>query len=102
PIKPVADGDEVFGLQIIATPGHTPGHICVFDPVGSLLVVGDAMNNINNKLGGSNPQYTTDMAQAIESVKKLAALKFEKAVFGHGDPIEQGASAAVTKLADTL
>jgi glyoxylase-like metal-dependent hydrolase (beta-lactamase superfamily II) len=101
-IKPVADGDEVFGLQIIATPGHTPGHICVFDPVGSLLIVGDAMNNINNKLGGSNPQYTTDMAKATESVKKLAGLKFEKAVFGHGDPIEQAASATVAKLASTL
>jgi glyoxylase-like metal-dependent hydrolase (beta-lactamase superfamily II) len=101
-IKPAADGDEVFGLQIIATPGHTPGHICVFDPVGLLLVVGDAMTNINNKLGGSNPQYTTNMAQANESVKKLAGLKFEKAVFGHGEPIEQGASDAVIKLASTL
>jgi glyoxylase-like metal-dependent hydrolase (beta-lactamase superfamily II) len=101
-IKPVADGDEVFGLRIIATPGHTPGHISVFDPVGLFLVVGDAMTNINNKLSGSNPQYTSNMAQANESIKKLAALKFEKAVFGHGEPIEQGASAAVAKLASTL
>lgn len=60
------------------------------------------MTNINNKLSGSNPQYTTNMAQANESIKKLAALKFEKAVFGHGEPIEQGASAAVAKLAGTL
>jgi len=102
PIKPVGDGDEVFGLRIIATPGHTPGHISVLDPVGSLLVVGDAMTNINNNLGGSNPQYTANMAQANESVKKLAALKFEKAVFGHGEPIEQGAAVAVAKLAGTL
>jgi glyoxylase-like metal-dependent hydrolase (beta-lactamase superfamily II) len=98
----VKDGEEVFGLQIIATAGHTPGHISVLDPVGSLLVVGDAMGNVNHRLSGSNPQYTADMAQATQSVKKLAALTFAKAVFGHGDPIDQDASAAVATLARTL
>jgi glyoxylase-like metal-dependent hydrolase (beta-lactamase superfamily II) len=102
PLTPVTDGEEVFGLRIIATPGHTPGHISVLDPVGSLLVVGDAMGNVNHRLSGSNPQYTTDMAQANQSVKKLAALTFAKAVFGHGDPLEQDASAAVATLARTL
>jgi glyoxylase-like metal-dependent hydrolase (beta-lactamase superfamily II) len=101
-IKPVADGEEVFGLRIIATPGHTPGHICVLDPVGGLLVVGDAMGNRERTLTGPNPQYTVDMAQAHQSIKKLAGLKFEKAMFGHGEPLEQGAAAAVAKLASTL
>ena len=95
---PVKDGEEVFDLQIIATPGH----ISVLDPVGSLLVVGDAMGNVNHRLSGSNPQYTADMAQANQSIKKLAALTFAKAVFGHGDPIDQDASAAVATLARTL
>jgi hypothetical protein len=30
------------------------------------------------------------MAQAHQSVKKLANLKFERAVFGHGEPIDKG------------
>jgi glyoxylase-like metal-dependent hydrolase (beta-lactamase superfamily II) len=101
-LTPVTDGEEVFGLQILATPGHTPGHISVLDPVGSLLVVGDAMGNMNRRLSGSHPQYTADMAQANQSVKKLAALTFAQAVFGHGDPLEQDASAAVATLARTL
>jgi len=102
PLKAVGDNDEVFGLRVIATPGHTPGHICVFDPVGSLLILGDAMNNIDNKLAGPNPQYTTDMVQARQSVKKLSKLKFQHAVFGHGEPINMGASQAIAKLAGTL
>jgi glyoxylase-like metal-dependent hydrolase (beta-lactamase superfamily II) len=102
PIKAVADNDEVFGLRMIATPGHTPGHICVFDPAGSLLILGDAMNNIGDKLAGPNPQYTADMAQAHQSVKKLAKLKFQRAVFGHGEPIDNGASQAIAKLAGSL
>jgi glyoxylase-like metal-dependent hydrolase (beta-lactamase superfamily II) len=101
PIKAVDDNDEVFGLRVIATPGHTPGHVCVFDPAGSLLILGDAMNNID-KLAGPNPQYTADMPQAYQSVKKLAKLKFERAVFGHGEPIDKGASQAIAKLAGSL
>jgi glyoxylase-like metal-dependent hydrolase (beta-lactamase superfamily II) len=102
PIKAVGDNEEVFGLRIIATPGHTPGHICVLDPAGSLLILGDAMVNIGSKLGGPNPQYTADMAQANQSVKKLAGMTFDRAVFGHGEPIDKGASQAIAKLASTL
>lgn len=102
PIKAVKDNDEVFGLRMIATPGHTPGHICVFDPAGSILILGDAMNNRDNKLTGPNPQYTADMNQANQSVKKLAKMKFERALFGHGDPIDKGAAQAIARLAATL
>jgi glyoxylase-like metal-dependent hydrolase (beta-lactamase superfamily II) len=102
PIKAVGDNDEVFGLRVIATPGHTAGHVCVFDPAGSLLILGDAMSNIDNKLGGPSPQYTADMAQAHQSMKKLAKLTFQRAVFGHGEPIDKGASQAIAKLAGTL
>ena len=102
PLRAVGDKDEVFGLRVIATPGHTPGHVCVFDPAGSLLILGDAMNNIDSKLGGPNPQYTADMAQAHQSVKKLAKLKFERALFGHGEPIDKGASQAIAKVAGAL
>lgn len=73
----------------------------IADPVGSMLMVGDALGNVNHTLTGSHPQYTTDMAQARQSVKKLAALKFERAVFGHGEPVDRGAAAAFAKLAST-
>jgi glyoxylase-like metal-dependent hydrolase (beta-lactamase superfamily II) len=101
-IQAVADGDEVFGLQIIATPGHTLGHISVLDPVGSLFVAGDALTNNENTLAVSPAQFTTDMALAQESVKKIATFTFETALFGHGEPIESGASAAVAELAQSL
>ena len=74
----------------------------MFDPAGSVLILGDAMNNVDKKLSGPNPEYTADMAQARESVKKLVKLKFERAFFGHGDPIEKGAAQAIAKLAGSL
>jgi hypothetical protein len=42
------------------------------------------------------------MAQGQQSVKKLAKLTFQRAVFGHGEAIKSGASRAIAKLAATL
>ena len=102
PIQAVADGAEIFGLQIIATPGHTPGHISVFDADAQVLVTGDAVNGSGSDLAGPNPQYTEDMTKANESAKKLASLDVDTILFGHGTPIEGGARQALEKLAKTL
>ena len=98
PLKPVQDGDEVFGLQIIGTPGHTAGHISVFDPSTGTLVAGDALRTTNG-LEGSDPRYTADANQATASVRKLAALDIKTILPGHGDPLTTGAADALRKLA---
>ena len=49
----VADGDDVFGLRIVATPGHTRGHVSVLDEAGGVLVAGDALGTTTGTLAGS-------------------------------------------------
>jgi glyoxylase-like metal-dependent hydrolase (beta-lactamase superfamily II) len=95
----VGDGDRVFDLAIVATPGHTPGHISVLDEVGGILVAGDALNTASGRATGPNPQFTPDMETAMASVAKLGALTFETLLVGHGDPVAAGASAQVAELA---
>jgi glyoxylase-like metal-dependent hydrolase (beta-lactamase superfamily II) len=102
PITAVGQGDDVFGLEIVPTPGHTAGHIAIFDPIGQLLVVGDALGNSDNVLTGPNPQFSDDMATAIQSAKMLATLPVESIVFGHGEPIESGGMARLVELAASL
>ncbi len=101
-IRAINDGDEVFGLQIIGTPGHTPGHISVFDPDSGLLVAGDALNGPGGVLTGPNPQFTPDMDTANASVKVLAQREVEAILVGHGTPIESGAGALLSELAANL
>jgi glyoxylase-like metal-dependent hydrolase (beta-lactamase superfamily II) len=100
-LSPVKDGDEVFGLQIIGTPGHTVGHISVFDPSTGVLVAGDALRTTGG-LVGSDPQYTADPIDADDSVRKLAKLDVKAILPGHGDPLLKGASAELRKLAASL
>jgi glyoxylase-like metal-dependent hydrolase (beta-lactamase superfamily II) len=94
----VGDGQDVFGLRIVTTPGHTAGSISVLDPVGGILVAGDALGTSGGKPVLPNAQFTDDMAQAKASVVKLGGLTFETLLVGHGDPIESGASAPVAEL----
>ena len=101
PLQPVKDGDEVFGLQIIGTPGHTAGHISVFDPSTGTLVAGDALRTTSG-LEGSDPQYTADETLAAASVRKLAALEVKAILPGHGEPLTDGAADALRKLAASL
>ena len=101
PIVAAADGSDILGMQIVATPGHTDGHLSVFDRGTRVLVAGDALGNTSG-LTGSNPQFTADPAKARESVKVLAALGASTILFGHGEPLTSGAGEALRTFAGTL
>jgi glyoxylase-like metal-dependent hydrolase (beta-lactamase superfamily II) len=98
PVTVVGDGATVFDLQIVTTPGHTPGSISVLDPVSGVLVVGDAMGTAGGKPTLPGAQFSDDMALAKQSIVKLGGLTFETLLVGHGDPIESGASGLVAEL----
>lgn len=100
-LTPLDDGDEVFGVQLVGTPGHTPGHLAVFDADTGVLVAGDALTNMG-ELAGSSPEFTEDEAAAAASVRKLAQLAPKMILVGHGEPVGDGASAALEELAQSL
>lgn len=95
------DGQVHDGLRIVFTPGHTRGSISLLDDGRSLLIVGDAANH-ESGLGPMDDQYNVDPRQHRESIKKIATLHFDNAVFGHGKPIVGGASAQFVALAKKL
>lgn len=76
------------GVQTIATPGHTPGHISLFLPAQKTLVAGDAVVYVHGKLDIANPEYTLDLRQAVESVRKIAGLGVDRLICFHGGMVE--------------
>ncbi len=101
-VRPAVDGDDIFGLRVVATPGHTDGHISMLDADLGLLVVGDALVNVNGELAASPAQFSSNLAEAYATVRRLGGLSFERALFGHGDPIDAGAAGAFRRLGATL
>ena len=98
PLTAVDDGDTVFGLRIVGSPGHTIGHVSVLDEAGGVLVAGDALGTRGGPLTGSNPQFTEDTAAAQATIVKLGKLRFETLLVGHGEPILSDAAAQVAAL----
>lgn len=95
-----ADGSipHMPGFKWIHTPGHTPGHVSLFREMDGALIVGDAFVTVKQdelykvitqkqEINGPPRYLTTDWHAAKESVKKLAALRPQAAVTGHGLPM---------------
>jgi hypothetical protein len=74
-LSELSDGDEVFGMGVIGTPGHTPGSTSLFDTASGILVAGDAINGDGNGgFTGADPGFSSDLDAAAASVAKFAAL----------------------------
>ena len=107
PDVPVAtaldDGDTLpllGGATVIHTPGHTPGSISLHFPNEGVLLVADAVQRYRNRLTLPSQWFSSDMAAAKESVKKLAELDFEVICFSHFQPMRKGARVALRSLAE--
>jgi len=77
------------GIEVVHTPGHTPGHIALFLRQGRIMITGDAANIADGQLTGPNPQHTHDMAQGMRSVEKLMAYDCCSAVAYHGGLLQR-------------
>lgn len=78
------------GMTAVHVPGHSLGQLAfVWPQHGGVLFAADAATNFLTL--GLAPIHE-DVAVALESAKRLAALDFEIACFGHGRTIVGGAS----------
>jgi len=76
--------DWCGGCRIIATPGHTPGHISLLMEKESIIITGDAIALEDGKPAIANPQFTLNLEQATSSMEKLLSLKAKAYFCYHG------------------
>ncbi len=76
--------DRDWHLEIVYTPGHTIGHISVYDPLNKLLVAGDHMVGIGTAL--LDPR-TGDIGDYLNTIEKLKKLNLHLILPAHGPTI---------------
>lgn len=76
--------DWCGGCRVIATPGHTPGHISLLMEDDSVIIAGDAIALENGVPVIANPQFTLDMEQAARSMDKLLLYRAASYYCCHG------------------
>jgi len=89
----VGEGDILetgdYRFVIVETPGHTPGHICLYEPDKKILISGDHI------LGDITPNITMfykglpdPLGQYLESLKKIDRMEIGLVLPGHRRVIE--------------
>ncbi len=99
---PIVDGDilpVLGGLEVVHTPGHTPGSVCLYGARDRVLFVGDALQRRGGRVSFASGLYSDDHAQAKRTVKRLATLDVEVLVFSHYPPLREGVAETLAHLA---
>ncbi len=86
------EGDRVGSLEVIATPGHSPGHVAFLDTRDRALIAGDAFQRLGGVAVSGTfvlffplPAFSTwHKGLCLESARKLLALQPSLLAVGHG------------------
>jgi len=75
-------------IQVIATPGHTPGHVCLL--YQDVLFAGDLVATRSGVIKPSPGVMTWNMPLLLQSIEKVRPLSFRWVCPAHGNPLERG------------
>jgi glyoxylase-like metal-dependent hydrolase (beta-lactamase superfamily II) len=96
PTRTLNHGDTVGSLEVIAAPGHTPGHVAFLDRRDGTLLAGDAYTTLGGVATTSKfvmpfplaAMSTWDGPTELESARALRALEPARLAPGHGKIVD--------------
>lgn len=91
-------GVPVGNLIPIATPGHTPGSVCLLDRRDGALLSGDAVLWDGERCHLPEESTSHDPAAARVALRALLDYPFDALLPGHGPPLLRGARREIEKL----
>jgi glyoxylase-like metal-dependent hydrolase (beta-lactamase superfamily II) len=99
----LSDGEMYGSLRVIASPGHTPGHIAFLDTRSSTLIAGDALVTVGGlRIAGDASAVfpfinwgTWHKPTAVASARHLLELQPNIIAVGHGKAITENAAGAL-------
>jgi len=96
PTRLLNGGDTIGSLEVIASPGHTPGHVAYFDHRDQTLIAGDAYSTKAGVVTGGSLRLlfpfhalaTWHKPTALHSGEVLRDLQPSRLAVGHGRTLE--------------
>jgi glyoxylase-like metal-dependent hydrolase (beta-lactamase superfamily II) len=103
----LAAGDRVGSLEVVASPGHSPGHVAYIDTRDRALIAGDVFTAYGSVAVSSHfflrfplaAMATWDKAKDLESARALRALDPAVLVVGHGPAVRDPGAAMDSAIA---
>ncbi len=98
----ILEGGEILdffgGLDVIHTPGHTPGSISLYSNKHKMLISGDLIRKRHKKLLLPPKMVCSDIVENLSSIKKLTHYEIDILCFGHGLPLHKEVNERITDL----
>jgi len=88
-----------FMFEVLPTPGHTPGSICLYEKSKKILISGDTL--FENAVGRTDLPGG-DRDQLVNSLKMLSQLQIEYLLPGHGSPKKGGVDFLIKQMINFL
>jgi glyoxylase-like metal-dependent hydrolase (beta-lactamase superfamily II) len=101
-LAPLEDGmllPFLGGIEVIHTPGHTPGSVCLYAPRYRALWVGDALERKRDRVAFASRWWSDDIALARNSVRRMAERDVGVVLFAHDPPWTDDANGVLGALA---
>jgi glyoxylase-like metal-dependent hydrolase (beta-lactamase superfamily II) len=103
----LSGGERVGSLEVIPSPGHTPGHMAFLDTRDRTLIAGDVFTTYGTTATTTRYYWrfplatmgTYDKPTDLESARKLRELDPSILVVGHGPPVRSPAAAMDAAIA---
>lgn len=74
----------IFNFQVLWTPGHSPGHICLYEPTRKILFSGDlVIPGITPNISLSGPTGANPLYDFFNSLDRVKRLDVELVLPGH-------------------
>ncbi|MFN2627708.1 MAG: MBL fold metallo-hydrolase [Gaiellaceae bacterium] len=89
----VEPGDRIDGWEVVATPGHADGHLCLLRD-GALVAGDHVLDRITPAIGLYPESRPDPLGDYLASLERTAALELRVAYPGHGEPVEGPAARA--------
>jgi glyoxylase-like metal-dependent hydrolase (beta-lactamase superfamily II) len=91
PDQTLDGGEEIpcgrFAFKVVWTPGHSAGHICLYDARHKVLLSGDhVLPRITPSVGLHVRTTSNPLADYLDSLKLIGRFEAELVLPGHGDP----------------
>jgi len=108
PTGTLTPGERVGSLEVVAAPGHTPGHVALLDTRDRTLYCGDAFTTWGGAVETTarmHPRFplatmgTWDRPTEIETARALRALDPTRLAPGHGKVVESPGPAMAAAIA---
>ncbi|MDD4126456.1 MAG: MBL fold metallo-hydrolase [Methanomicrobium sp.] len=100
PDRILRDGDIVGNYEVIHTPGHTKGGICLYDRESKNLISGDTVFTDGDFGRFDFPGGSVEALRT--SIKRLSLLDVEGLYPGHGMPVKSGGSRHISAALHSL